>query len=114
MSNFEDIHVKPEKSGGSVSYYQVLITNPTSPRRRPYTAECNDLIEALGLSFAEANILKAIWRIAAARNLGKLKEGFENPRYDTEKIVFFADRMLKQLPAIPSIPSIPSIAKVMK
>lgn len=82
-----------EKSGGSVNYYQVPITKPTSSSNSPYLAECNDLIEALGMSYAEANIFKAIWRICAARTLGKYKEGFEDPTYDITKINFFANRL---------------------
>jgi hypothetical protein len=38
----------PEYTGGSVSYYSVDIEYPTSEGVEPYTAECNDIIEALG------------------------------------------------------------------
>lgn len=85
----------PEKSGGSVDYYQVRINNPTSKNRAPYTAECNDIIEALGMNYAEGNSFKALWRSCAARTLGKLKEGGDAV-YDAEKNVFFAQRILIQ------------------
>jgi hypothetical protein len=86
-----------EKSGGSVNYYKVWISDPTSGSNSSYMAECNDIIEALGMNYTEGNIFKAIWRMAAARELGKLKEGFEKPKYDTEKVVFFANRLMSRL-----------------
>lgn len=80
----------PEYTGGSSSYYTVEVKNPTTPGNPPYIAECNDIIEALELNYADANIFKAIWRIAAAKK-GKQKLG-HNERYDREKIKFFNDR----------------------
>ncbi len=68
----------PEYTGGSVDYYKVRIENPTEPYRCPYDAECNDIIEALGMTFAEGNAFKALWRRAAARTSGK-------PSADTTK-----------------------------
>lgn len=82
----------PEYTGLSSSYYTVKIDNPTTPENSPYTAECNDIIEALGLNFAEGNIFKAIWRIGASRTLNKHKKGHNN-KYDIEKIYFFAKRL---------------------
>lgn len=87
----------PEKSGGSVNYYKVQINDPTSGSNNSYMAECNDIIEALNMNYTEGNIFKAIWRMAAARELGKFKEGFEKPKYDTEKVVFFANRLMSRL-----------------
>lgn len=84
----------PEKTGGSVNYYRVTIEEPTSEDINPYTAECNDLIEALRMTYAEANVFKAIWRKCSERELGKAKEG-NNQIYDAEKCVFFSDRILK-------------------
>lgn len=78
-------------TGGSVDYYSVEIMNPTSGSA-PYTAECNDIIEALGMSYAQGNIFKAVWRMCAAENLGKSKRGYEDGLYDAEKIVFFGER----------------------
>jgi hypothetical protein len=79
-------------TGGSSSYYKIKIEKPTSPDLEPYIAECNDIIETLNLTFAEGNILKAIWRIATNRQ-GKGKLGVSS-LYDAEKVKFFADRLL--------------------
>lgn len=83
----------PEHTGGSVNYYKVHVANPTT-LDKPYDAEANDIIESLGLTFAEGNLFKAIWRMAADRN-GKKKKG-NNSVYDAEKLVFFAERVLVQ------------------
>ena len=82
---------KEEYTGGSSSYYVTWVKNPTSVGK-PYNAECNDIIESLEMTPAEANIFKAIWRKSAAR-LGKKKKG-NSAIYDAEKCVFFAARML--------------------
>jgi hypothetical protein len=82
-----------EHTGGSVSYYRVHISDPTSDDLPPYTMECNDAIEALGMTYAEANVFKAIWRKCAARNLGLEKAG-NNEIYDAEKCVYFSNRIL--------------------
>ena len=64
-------HVEPmaeaaEYTGGSVSYYKAPVTAPLSGCA-PYVAECNDIIEALGMRYDEGNAFKAIWRRCAAR-----------------------------------------------
>lgn len=87
--------IKQEYTGGSVSYYSVDIARPTTKSNPPYTAECNDIIEALGMTYAEGNAFKAIWRSCAARTLGKQKAG-NHSLYDAQKLVFFAERILKQ------------------
>ena len=87
--------MKKEYTGGSVSYYKVKIESPTSGCD-PYTAECNDIIEALGMNYAEGNAFKAIWRRCAARTLGVSKEGYKDGLYDAEKVVFFGGRMVAQ------------------
>lgn len=86
---------QPEYTGGSVSYYTVHIANPTTPGREPYDAECNDIIEALNMNYAEGNAFKAIWRRAAARQ-GLAKRGYTDGLYDAEKIVFFGKRLVEQ------------------
>lgn len=86
----------PEYTGGSVSYYQLHITNPTTKGRPAYTAECNDIIEGLKMSYAEGNAFKAIWRRCAAQNLGLGKKGYTDGKYDAEKVVFFGERLVKQ------------------
>lgn len=87
--------IEGEHTGLSVDYYKVPVTNPTTEGVQPYVAECNDIIEALGMNYAQANVFKAIWRIAAAKNLGKHKKG-NNSVYDAEKAVFFSARVLTQ------------------
>jgi hypothetical protein len=86
-----------EHTGNSVSYYDITITqwtNPEHQQSRPVTVSCNDVIEALEMNYAQANVLKAQWRIAAAKQ-GKLKKG-NNTIYDSEKSCFFSDRVLVQ------------------
>lgn len=91
----------PEYTGGSSDYYQVKITNPTTPGRPDYIAECNDIIEALGMNFAEGNAFKALWRRAAHRTLGKRKAGAqEDGLYDAEKVEFFGARLVAQSKAL--------------
>lgn len=46
------------------------------------------------MSYSEGNVLKAVWRIAAAKQ-GKCKKG-NNKYYDSEKIVFFGERLLEE------------------
>lgn len=84
-----------EYTGSSVSYYKVRVDLPTSGGS-PYEAECNDIIEALGMNYAEGNAFKAIWRSCAARHLGRGKRGYKDGRYDAEKVVFFGQRMVEQ------------------
>jgi hypothetical protein len=78
-------------TGGSSDYYKIEVSSPTTGSQ-PYVAECNDIIEALGMNFAEGNAFKAVWRKAAAR-LGNGKPGTTD-LYDSEKIVFFGLRLL--------------------
>lgn len=84
-----------EYTGSSVSYYSVQVDKPTTQGRAPYTAECNDLIEALGMNYAEGNAFKALWRMCAARQ-GKAKKGYTDGLYDAEKVVFFGARLVEQ------------------
>ena len=87
---------KEEYTGGSTSYYKVWIDNPTSVHEQePYQAEANDIIEALGMNYAEGNAFKALWRKAAARQ-GKKKKGYDNGLYDSEKVRFFGERLVIQ------------------
>jgi hypothetical protein len=84
-----------EYTGGSVTYYAVDVNAPINEESDPYTAECQDIIEALKLDFNEGNVLKAIWRRAAAR-LGRSKKGYDDGLYDAEKIVFYGQRLVEQ------------------
>jgi len=81
-------------TGGSSPYYTIQITKPTTLSTPPYTVECNDIIEALGMNFAEGNAFKAIWRLAAQRQ-GRGKPG-NTTLYDAEKVEFFGKRLVAQ------------------
>lgn len=92
----------PEYTGGSSSYYSLEVKNTTSGGPA-YMAECNDIIEALGMNFAEGNALKALWRRAAQRTLGKVKKGADaDGLYDAEKVEFFGARLVAQSKAVRS------------
>lgn len=93
----------PEYTGGSSSYYTVEVKSTTSGGE-DYAAECNDIIEALGMNFAEGNAFKAIWRRAAQRTLGKTKKGADsNGLYDAEKVEFFGARLVAQSKAVQGV-----------
>lgn len=83
-----------EYTGGAVSYYKARVERPTDESIPPYTAECNDIIEALQMNFADGNAFKAIWRKCAARTLGASKKGYDSGLYDSEKVAFFGARMV--------------------
>lgn len=83
-------------TGGSSDYYMVEVKHTTSGGES-YTAECNDIIEALGMNFAEGNAFKALWRRAAHRTLGLKKAGAKDDGlYDAEKVKFFGERLVEQ------------------
>ena len=86
------VPVQPD-SGSNASYYSVQILHPL--RGATYNAECQDIIEALGMDFNEGNAFKALWRRAAART-GKVKKGNEDPLYDAQKIEFYGKRILNK------------------
>ncbi|WP_218191901.1 hypothetical protein [Pseudomonas sp. B14(2017)] len=87
-----------ELTGGSVDYYTVRIEKPTNKYSLPYTAECNDIIEALKMNYAQGNAFKAIWRQCAAAALELVKPGQEGDEglYDSQKVEFFGGRMVVQ------------------
>lgn len=86
-------------TGGNVNYYVVPILQPK--RLDPYTAECEDIIEALGMNFAEGCAFKAIWRRCAARTLGNSKRAYDGGAYDAEKAQYYTGRMVEQDKRIP-------------
>lgn len=87
--------VSVEKTGGNVNYYLVDIKDPK--RLEPYKAECEDIIEAMQMTFAEGNVFKSLWRSCAARAFGTLKEGQDlEGVYDAEKVVYYGNRILAQ------------------
>lgn len=85
---------KEENSGGFVNYYLVGVADPQRADQPPYQAECEDLIDALDMTFDEANIFKEIWRTARARQ-GNGKKG-NTPLRAAQKMVHYANRILRK------------------
>jgi len=81
-------------SGSNGNYYSVPVTKPLSEDQPAYIAECNDIIEALDMNFAEGNGFKALWRKAAARQ-GNGKNG-NSPLYDAQKVLWSGERLVSQ------------------
>lgn len=75
-------------------YYRVKVDAPMSEEVPAYTAECGDIIEALGMTFNEGEAFKAIWRMAAARQ-GRGKPG-NKAMYDADKAAHYASRIAAQ------------------
>lgn len=84
------INYYDQTGGGSCNYYKVKVEHPTT-LPEPYEVECNDLIESLGLTFAEANIYKELFRTANERTHSNEKQG-NTPARAAEKVLFFALR----------------------
>lgn len=82
------------KTGGSVDYYTCTVPAERTIDGRPgYDAQCLEIIETLGMSFAEGEAFKAIWRSCAARTLGKVKADCD-ALYNAEKVAFYGQRMV--------------------
>lgn len=88
-------HDEPKATGRRVNYYLVRVARPQREEQPPYQAECEDIIQALGMDFNEGCIFKALWRSASAR-LGEKKPG-HSAVYDAEKIVHYAERNLRKI-----------------
>lgn len=82
-----------QKTGGSVDYYKCFVADPIS-KGEPYTAESIDIIEALGMTFAEGEAFKAIWRTCTGRMGGAVKAD-NKALYNAEKVEFFGARMVR-------------------
>lgn len=82
-----------QKTGGSVDYYKCHVADPIS-EGEPYTAESIDIIEALGMTFAEGEAFKAIWRTCTGRMGGAVKAD-NKALYNAEKVEFFGARMVR-------------------
>lgn len=80
-------------TGRRVNYYLAQVDHPQRETQPPYQAECEDIIQALGMTFDEGCEFKAIWRTAAARKENG-KPG-HSAVYDAEKRVHYAERSLK-------------------
>lgn len=88
------IEAETKLKGGKVNYYLVRVEHPQREEQPPYTAECEDIGEALGLTPNEMNVFKEIWRSANARK-GNGKPGHA-AIYGAEKIVHYAGRILRR------------------
>ncbi|AQT27911.1 hypothetical protein HWB09_gp069 [Pectobacterium phage vB_PatP_CB4] len=84
----------PELTGSRVNYYLAYVESPQREEQDAYMAECEDIIQALGMTFDEGCIFKALWRTAAARQ-GNGKPG-QKGVYDAEKMVHYAGRILSK------------------
>lgn len=84
---------EPVLTGGRVNYYLVQVQHPQREDQPAYQAECEDIIQALGLDFNEGCLFKALWRRANARQ-GNGKPGAQD-LYDAEKIEHYAKRILR-------------------
>lgn len=80
-------------TGGRVNYYLVHVAHPQREDQPAYNAECEDIIQALGMTFDEGCLFKALWRSTAARQ-GNGKPGSSDV-YDAEKMVHYAGRVLR-------------------
>lgn len=80
-------------TGGHVDYYRKLIRHPTRQGVDPYTAECEDIIIALGMTPQEACVFKEVWRTASARqHNGKVGH---TALYGAEKIAHYGALILQ-------------------
>ena len=90
---------KQVKTGLSASYYTVPVTSNLVPyvalvNVDEYMLECIDVLEALRLTYSEANVVKALWRTASKRVLDVSKAGVTD-LYDMEKVSFFCAKICK-------------------
>ena len=96
IKGFVDSHevsptpVVETSSGGDNDYW--LIPVPSPKRLEPYTAEAEDIIEALEMTFQEGEAFKAIIRKCKLR-LGDGKPGDTELR-NSEKVAHFGQRMV--------------------
>ena len=83
-----------ESSGGRVNYYLVEVAHPQREDQPAYQAECEDIIDALEMTFDEACIFKELWRTARQRQ-GVGKAG-NTPLRAAQKYVHYAGRILRK------------------
>jgi len=76
-------------SGKDNDYWVAEITQPK--RLKPYSAECEDLIEHFQMTFQEGEAFKALWRKGQMR-IGNGKPGDSHLR-NAEKVGHFGGRM---------------------
>jgi hypothetical protein len=76
-------------TGSNVNYYLIDIKKPK--RLEPYTAEVEDIIESLNMTFAEGTVLKSLIRLCKLRQNGGKPGSTE--LYEAEKIKYYAERI---------------------
>lgn len=86
----EEVPHADRDTGTDCDHYLVRVPDPK--RLDPYTAECEDIIEALDMSFQEGEAFKALWRKCTDR-LGYGKPG-DNALRNAVKIAHYSDRMV--------------------
>lgn len=93
QSRVNDANLTEALTGLRVNYYLAQVKQPQREEQQPYQAECEDIIQALQMTFDEGCLFKALWRNAAAR-LNNGKPG-QSSVYDAEKMTHYAARIHK-------------------
>lgn len=93
QSRVNDANLQQALTGLRVNYYLAQVKQPQREEQKPYQAECEDIIQALGMTFDEGCLFKALWRNASAR-LDNGKPG-QSAVYDAEKMMHYASRIHK-------------------
>jgi hypothetical protein len=88
-----DNSAKTKASGLDNDYWLIDIAHPK--RLEPYKVECEDIIEAMNMPFAEATVFKSLWRLCQLR-AGNGKPG-STEQYEAEKMVYYSDRTLAKV-----------------
>ena len=94
VSGVKEPVVKTEDSGSHCEYYHCEVKHPQNPNQKiGYIANCEDIIQALGLTFDEGCEFKSIWR------RGRGRQGFvkaeSTPLRDAIKAVHYSTRVLR-------------------
>jgi len=86
--------IKLESQATQCEYYECPVDHPQNPRQGEvaYIANCEDIIQALGLTFDEGCEFKSLWRRARARQ-GFVKAESTALR-DAQKAFHYAGRIL--------------------
>lgn len=94
MKAIADTAIKLEAQATQCEYYEAPVEHPQNPRQGgvPYIPNCEDIIQALGLTFDEGCEFKSLWR------RGRARQGFvkaeSTPLRDAQKAYHYAGRVL--------------------
>lgn len=92
---------KPRLTGDNVDYYLIPVHHPK--RLPPHVTEVEDIIEALGMNFAEGTLFKSLVRLVQLRrNMGKPGS---TRQYEAEKVLYYARRIHAQTGNATDLPS---------